>query len=50
MDRRNRKGNIMIETLIIATLFASMLVIFESKIKPQLEQKNKNRWENSKND
>ena len=50
MDCRNRKGNIMIETLVIATFFAAIIIVFESKIKPQLIQKNKNRWENSKYD
>lgn len=50
MDRRNRNGNIMIETLVIALFFASIILVFESKIKPQLEQKRKYRWENFRNE
>ncbi len=45
MDCRNRKGSIVIEMLLLALFFTSMILIYEFKAQRHILKPNKFRWE-----
>lgn len=45
MDCRNRRGSILVETLMLVGFFIAILIVYESKTKNYIGKPKSHRWE-----
>jgi hypothetical protein len=50
MDLRTRRGNILIETILLMGFFCAMISVYELHLKEKMKNKNKYRWEKNASD